>query len=92
MGPVVLPDCKLCCDIAQIKQHADKPLLLFHGAHLTVNSAHCHQARLKMGGSVQGRGYQLLQRMGLVVRLMDVNGSIVRVTAGSKKDGPGCFR
>jgi hypothetical protein len=54
-------------DAAPIKQHTDKPLLLFHGAQPTVNSVRCHQARSKTGGSVLGREYQLLWRAGLVV-------------------------
>jgi hypothetical protein len=38
--------------LAPIMQHADKPHLLFHGAQSTVNSVHCHQARLKTGRTV----------------------------------------
>jgi hypothetical protein len=55
MDPVVLPDCKLRCDIALIKQHVDKSHLLFHGAHLTVNSVRCHQVSSKMGETSPGK-------------------------------------
>jgi hypothetical protein len=56
----------------------------FHGAHLTVNSVCCHQARSKMGavgGISPGKKYQLLWRVGLAVRLMELNGGVVSVRA-----------
>jgi hypothetical protein len=54
--------------------------MLFHGAQSTVNSVRCHQARSKMGESVQGKEYQLLWRVSLAVRLMELSGGMVRLT------------
>jgi hypothetical protein len=67
-------------DIAPIKQHADKPQLLFHGAQSTLNSA----VRSKTRRSVQGRGHQLLKMVDLAVRHMDVSGGMLRVRAAEQ--------
>jgi hypothetical protein len=67
-------------DIAPIKQHADKPQLLFYGAQSTLNSA----VRWKTRRSLQVRGHQLLKRVGLAVRHMDVSGGMVRVRAAEQ--------
>jgi hypothetical protein len=51
--------------------------LLFHGAQSTLNSAMSSKTRRL----VQGRGHQLLRRVGLAVRLMEVSGGMVGVRA-----------
>jgi hypothetical protein len=42
--------------IAPMKQHADKPHLLFHSAQSTVNLVRCHQAKSKAGRSLARNG------------------------------------
>jgi hypothetical protein len=73
--------------IALIKQHADKPHLLLHGAQSTVNSqlSTLPSDQVENGVSVRGRGYQLLWRVGLAVRLIELSGGLVRVRAAKQE-------
>jgi hypothetical protein len=67
--------------IAPIKQHADKPNLLFLGVQSTLISS----VRSKTRRSVQRRGHQLFRRVGLAVKLMEVSGVMVRVKAAEQE-------
>jgi hypothetical protein len=66
--------------------------LLLHGAHLTVNSVRCHQARSKMGDQFREELPATMEGgpCGLAYELKE---GVVRVRDGSNKDdGPGCSR
>jgi hypothetical protein len=60
-------------NIAPVKQRTDKRHLLFHGS------------KVENVRSVQGRGHQLLRRVGLAVALMELSGGMVEVRAGEQE-------
>jgi hypothetical protein len=70
-------------DTAPIRQHADKPHLLFQGAQSTLNSA----VRSNNRRSVQGRGHQLLRRVGRAVRHLGISGGMIRARGQRQNTG-----
>jgi hypothetical protein len=77
-----LPDCKLRCDIGPDEDMDDK----LHALTIPQCSFYCEcgtlsSGQVENGGISPGKKYQLLWRVGLAVRLMELDGGVVRVRA-----------